>query len=502
MKLLPGTDMDEGKHQPEKATPLHFLAERLFVGQLKSPAREPLSYQFYLPGSLSHMVLHAAPGYEPLPQPHSLMYADTNNFSEGLQEMENQEDGVSHSDSYEEDDPYSVSGSLNDESVSGYSSQDSPTSASGSGASAFSDPNENLGPLINLSDLDNGHRNEIGDSRKSEAYFSSNEVNELLSNSALESWLNDNPASGQDSSDTSYVRRSFARISIGDIGSRVKPKSHTLLDPANGSGLSVEYIFSAEVSSTPQTLVCVEVSFKNCSTEPMSNLLMVVEEGSNETTETAVQTVISSSLDDNKVPSLALMDEIAILEPGQTAKKILQIHFHHHLLPLKLILWCDGKKHIVKLRPNIGYFVRPLPMDIELFLSKESQLPGMFEYARRCSFTDHIEELEQNAGPAMKDNFIVISEALALKVLSNANLLLVSVDMPVGTNLDDASGLRLRFSGEILSNSFPCLLTMTVDEGKCSEPLTMSVKVNCEETVFGLNLLNRVVNFLAHPARC
>lgn len=122
-----------------------------------------------------------------------------------------------------------------------------------------------------------------------------------------------------------------------------------------------------------------------------------------------------------------------------------------------------------------------------------------FTFCNRCSFTDHVEELSK-VDPATKDSFLVICQDLASKVLSNANLFLVSVDMPVGNNLDDASGLRLRFSGEILSNSIPCLLTITV-EGKCSEPLTLSVKVNCEETVFGLNLLNRVVNFLTEPAR-
>lgn len=92
----------------------------------------------------------------------------------------------------------------------------------------------------------------------------------------------------------------------------------------------------------------------------------------------------------------------------------------------------------------------------------------------------------------------MICETLALKMLSNANLSLVSVDMPVASNLDDASGLCLRFSSEILSNSMPCLITVTI-EGKCSDPLIVSVKVNCEETVFGLNFLNRIVNFLAEP---
>lgn len=85
-----------------------------------------------------------------------------------------------------------------------------------------------------------------------------------------------------------------------------------------------------------------------------------------------------------------------------------------------------------------------------------------------------------------------------LKMLTNANLFLVSVDMPVAGNLNDLSGLNLRLSGEILGKSIPCLLTLTL-KGSLSEPLEVSVKMNCEETVFGLNLLNRIVNFLAEP---
>ena len=65
--------------------------------------------------------------------------------------------------------------------------------------------------------------------------------------------------------------------------------------------------------------------------------------------------------------------------------------------------------------------------------------------------------------------------------------------MPVAANLDDASGLRLRFSCEILSSLIPRLITITV-KGKCSDPL------NYEETVFSLNLLYRIVNFLVEPA--
>lgn len=100
----------------------------------------------------------------------------------------------------------------------------------------------------------------------------------------------------------------------------------------------------------------------------------------------------------------------------------------------------------------------------------------------------------------VEDKFLVICRSLALKMLSNANLYLVSVDMPVAAKLDDATGLCLRFSSKLLSTSVPCLISITV-EGRCSEPLEMTLKLNCEETVFGLNLLNRIVNFLAEPSQ-
>lgn len=83
------------------------------------------------------------------------------------------------------------------------------------------------------------------------------------------------------------------------------------------------------------------------------------------------------------VKTLVPMEEIPYLEPGQSTKKIMEVHFHHHLLPIKLVLRCSGLKLPVKLWPDIGYFVKPLPMDDKEFFRKESQLRGMFEYNRR-----------------------------------------------------------------------------------------------------------------------
>ena len=55
-------------------------------------------------------------------------------------------------------------------------------------------------------------------------------------------------------------------------------------------------------------------------------------------------------------------------------------------IALKLALFCHRKKLPVKLRPDIRYFVKPLPMDVEFFMDKESHLPGMFEYGSVVKF--------------------------------------------------------------------------------------------------------------------
>ncbi|XP_075671235.1 AP3-complex subunit beta-A isoform X2 [Castanea sativa] len=475
----------------------YVLSGHIFGGQTKSSSPEPINYRFYLPGSLSQIVLHAAPGYEPLPKPCSLLRDD--NLDQGTNGLER----ARNSDSFDTDETDSLSGSLDEEGASDYGSEHSISGSNVSGGSnetgSASEGDDNTDPLIQISDVGNAFENQHGVSHSGSA-----DLGELISKRALESWLDDQPNSSNTStSEQSQVRISTARISIGDIRHQVKSKSYTLLDPANGNGLKVVYSFSSEVSTISPHLVSVEVFFKNCSSENMSDILLEDEE-SNKDSNSADQTLVatdSSLTSHNNVPILVPMEEITYLEPGQTAKRIIQVRFHHHLLPLKLALSYNGNNLPVKLRPDIGYFVKPLPMNIEAFTDKESRLPGMFEYVRSCTFTDHIGELNKDKGDnlVVKDNFLVICQCLALKMLGNANLFLVSVDMPVSTNLDDASGLRLRFSSEILSNSIPCLITITV-EGKCNDPLQVSVKVNCEETVFGLNLLNRVVNFLAESS--
>ncbi|KAL9418434.1 hypothetical protein AB3S75_036403 [Citrus x aurantiifolia] len=476
----------------------HVLVECIFRKQANLAASEPINDRFYLPGSLSQIVLHAAPGYEPLPKPCSSLCDDLGQFSNSIDRTTAL--GEEWTGSSSTDDP-DTSGSLDEESGSNYDSQQSITGLSdnsGTGDSA-SEGDRNCDPLIQISDAGIACSNENGAS-----HSGFTDLEGLMSNRALESWLDEQPGSSSPSaSEQIQVRQSSARISIGNIGRQVKAKSYTLLDPANGNGLKVYYSFSSEASTISPQLVCLETFFENCSSETMSEVTLVDEESHKalDLADLTLATTASSLKSQSDLPTLVPMEEITFLEPGQTMKRILEVRFHHHLLPLKLALHCNGKKLPVKLRPDIGYFIKPLPMDMETFIEMESRLPGMFEYARSCTFTDHLGEVDKDTDESLllKDKYLVICESLASKMLSNANIFLVSVDMPVAAKFDDASGLSLRFSSEILGNSVPCLITITV-EGKCSEPLKVSAKVNCEETVFGLNLLNRIVNFLVESS--
>lgn len=488
--ILGSHDHDESNISLSKEA-TYRIADKIFGTPKDLPSSETINDRFYLPGSLSQIVLHAAPGYEPLPKPCSLVLTDVGQNSE---------------DSSITYDSEATSSSLDEEDASddGFRLSDSDSNFSnGSEESGVLSANENIGQLIQISDSGDADKGQNGPGDSIHAISGSSGVEDMLSKKYLESWLGEEPVLMDHKPSERDLPQRSASISIPNLDSRVKPKSYTLLDTASGQGLKVDFSFSSQISDISPLLVCVDVSFQNCSNEPFSEVILV-DEGSNKgpnSTEQALLTTESLSASHADVPTLVPMERIDSLEPGQTIKRILHVRFHHHLLPLKLSLWCNGKKHAVKLRPDIGYFVKPLPMDIAAFRNKESQLRGMFEYERRCTFAEHIVELnkDKSDNTLQNDAYLVICENLALKMLSNANLFLVSVDLPLASKLDDASGLCLRFSAQILSSSVPCLITIIV-EGNCLEPLNVSVKVNSEETVFGLNLLNRVVNFLAESS--
>lgn len=246
-----------------------LLTKSILRGQTKSKLPEPNNHRIYLPGSLSQIVLHAAPGYEPLPKPCSLTIDGFETNTSGNQAT---------SDHSVSDDLDSVSGSLDEESASHYSSQHSTTGSSGSHGSdetgSASETEDNTDTLIQFSDAGNAYKVQNHASESNSADYG-----ELMSKRALESWLDEQPdLSNASTYEPSPIHGSSARISIGDIRGEIKRKSYVLLDPVNGNGLKVDYSFSSEISSISPLLVCIEVSFKNCSTEPMSAITLVDED--------------------------------------------------------------------------------------------------------------------------------------------------------------------------------------------------------------------------------
>lgn len=495
-KLISPCDADDISCKLQDGVLGGELLRSMFRGNKHSSRFPEHDFRFYLPGSLSHVVLHAAPGYEPLPRPCSLYDNLPNGIADEDASSGSFDSGssVDENGSCNDSDPTTISSAESDgnELASDSHDQNHPTSSSITNI----DEDKMQNPSCHPSESSSVYDQTSGRVAEKLSTSISSDLADLMSRKAFESWLDEN--SGLPS-ETKPSESSSTRISVNDLTFTVSPKLHILLDPANGNGLRVEYSFLSESSKLSPFLVCIELLFSNCSNELLTGI--TVEDGEpNKSSESSVQAPEKpdslSITDDGS--TIIPIEEIVALDPGQTMKRILQVQFHHHLLPLKVAVFCNGRRHMVKLWPDIGYFVRPFSMNGNAFVEKESELKGMFECTKRCLFEGHMEDLkheEQKQSSFVTDKILVVSRSLASKVLSHANVFLVSIDMPVSFSDDDASGLRLRFSSEISRISKPCLITI-VTEGKCSEPLNISVKVNCEETVFGLNLLNRFVAFL------
>ncbi|WVZ67252.1 hypothetical protein U9M48_016357 [Paspalum notatum var. saurae] len=454
------------------------LADHIFGGELQPTSHSASKYRIYLPGSLSQVVLHAAPGYAPLPNPLSMelshkIMEQTRGIA--ILSGSNNSDDESGSSAYE-------SSSVYDSESEGAGLSDGDTIES----LQHQEDNQDA-PLVHTYDTSIQQGQTGQNTEENLADLISTDLTELMSKSALESWLDEAPSGPPVQN---LTQTSTARVSFTNRNFERKPKLYTLLDSSVSNGLSVLYAFSSEVSPRSHLLICVDLYFENVSTQQLTDITIKSEESTS-----SMDSIDQTSEGSVSVPTIVPVEEIHLLAPQQREKMVLQVHFHHHLLPLKLSVFCNGERHPAKLHPDIAFFVRPLPLDLNAFLCKENQLRGMFEYARRCTFKDHLQKLENEESAEHSDKNLQVAQSVASKILSNTNVHLVSMDMPVTFNVDDASGLCWRFSSEILSTSKPCLITI-LTEGCASGSLDLTAKVNSEDTVFALNLLNRVVAIL------
>ncbi|RRT81054.1 hypothetical protein GW17_00036928 [Ensete ventricosum] len=261
----------------------HEFAENIFSGRTHSTASSAKSGRIYLPGSLSQIVLHAAPGYEPLPKPCSLHASDLELHMELGDETKESAERMAKNNSFGTGDNDVSSGSSFEESGSVYDSHHSIISSDSEGNEISSELNE-IGhsslevmhddwdkTLINVSDASVDNDQGSQSAKGNLSALISTDLAELMSKSALESWLDEQPglASVQMSQ-----RPPSGSISINNLDCTVTPKIHTLLDPTNGNGLRVEYAFSYEVSTISPVLVQIEVFFENCLSESLVKIAL------------------------------------------------------------------------------------------------------------------------------------------------------------------------------------------------------------------------------------
>lgn len=241
------------------------LANHIFDGKMPSTFHPTNNYRIYLPGSLSQVVLHAAPGYAPLPKPQSM---------ELIHKTMEPTRGVGNSSESINSD--AESGSSTYDSGSVYDSESEVDGSSDRNAADSNTKDNQEDPLVHVYDASVDQGQTARDVEDNFASLITTDLTELMSKSALETWLDEAPAEPVQVS----TQASSARVSFTNRSFERKPKLHMLLDPSNSNGLSVLYAFSSEVSPVSRLLVCVDLLFENVSTNQLADITIKSEEAS------------------------------------------------------------------------------------------------------------------------------------------------------------------------------------------------------------------------------
>jgi hypothetical protein len=360
----------------------------------------------FLPGSMSHIVHHKAPGYAELPDPCSIRAPDLHsqeNLGEAAKVLRLSRGGAhrdrlasDYSDSASDEGQSDVSstGSRN-WSSDGYSDQEGGAAHESGvenrsmnnqhqGRRRLAQTEENLSPLISIDD-------EVPDRQENTSLGEINrglEGLELNAATNLESWLG---APDTEMADTSTMKvaegSSYLTLSLKPIHPVFKRQ--TLLDFTNGEGLDVRYSFTRMPAVSSEGMVCVRLYLQNRSAEPMLGITVRASE--------VVAASVAPEADDQvqagtteESKTVLPLEEISNLNPGDTKEGDVHIDFKHQLTPAKLEIVCDGKVYPVKLSPEVGALVRPLPLSMDAFTSAELSISGMHESSRRCSSSPDI----------------------------------------------------------------------------------------------------------------
>ena len=218
-RLLPCyTTHQRSSYQPQNGDICKELADHIFDRKLQPTSPSASNYRIYLPGSLSQVVLHAAPGYEPLPKPQS-MELSHNNIMEPTRGIA-KPSGSNNSDAESRYSTYESSSAYDSESE-GDGLSDGDTNGS-----LHRQDNRDT-PLVHIYDASIQEGQTCQSANENLADLISTDLSELMSKSALESWLDEAPA---EPLVQSSLQASSARVAFTNRSFERKPKWDTLLD--------------------------------------------------------------------------------------------------------------------------------------------------------------------------------------------------------------------------------------------------------------------------------
>eukprot|EP00897_Mesotaenium_endlicherianum_P001195 jgi/Mesen1/11076/ME000099S10514 len=326
------------------------------------------------------------------------------------------------------------------------------------------------------------------------------ETLDLLSGVDLDTWLGSNggsDAAGPSGRPWEHGRCMYERfpVSIPEIAGATLRRQQ-LLNFTNGAGLEVDFAFSRAESAHARHLAVARLFFYNRSNEPLSTLVAP--------------------------------EEIDELGPGQAAEGSLHVDLRHQLKPVRLVVSSHRTASPVKLFPDAGTLLRPLPLT-----DGECKLTGRLPQKKKTSAA------HADSAAAQPDALVRhVVKAAVQRTLDAANVAFISTSSSSSGFSPAPSGLGhpssapsggsggsgglpfgdgnwpewcVRFGGETLASDLPCLLTLSsvVNEGASSLlregqqsagggggvpgsglwTIPVIVKVNCEDAVFALSLL-------------
>ncbi|MCL7023943.1 hypothetical protein MKW94_008150 [Papaver nudicaule] len=137
-------------HTPKVTDIQHMLVQSIYGGKINLISPASNNYRIFFPGSLSQIVLHAAPGYEPLPKPCSLSSDELVQQEVNAQSGKTRGAQTANNHSFYTSEKDTFSGSLDEESGSDYSSQDSITRSDESEGTGSASQIDEEDPLIQL----------------------------------------------------------------------------------------------------------------------------------------------------------------------------------------------------------------------------------------------------------------------------------------------------------------------------------------------------------------